>query len=129
MLTRSKCKTHIDIVPLIDVLTALIFFFIVTMNFKSRSIVAIEPPKIKSAGNINAQDDIIIAINKDGKIFLNESVVSSSEFEQAIKRASEIDHSQSVLIIADENSELKHLAYVFDCCKQHNLYKLRLQAR
>lgn len=127
--TRNRNKSRVDIVPLIDVLTVLIFFFMVTMGFRSRQIVNIEPPEMKSAGRVDATEDIAIAINKNGEIFLNDSAVSVSELEQAVERISQIDNTQSVLIIADENSELKHLAYVFDCCKRHNLNKLRLQAR
>lgn len=126
---KNRYRARVDIVPLIDVLTVLIFFFMVTMNFRSRTTIDVEPPEMKSAGYTDVQEDILIVINKNGEIFLNDSMVSSTEFEQAIEQSAKINSAQSVLIIADESSELKHLAYVFDCCKRNNLSKLRLQAR
>lgn len=126
---KNRYRARVDIVPLIDVLTVLIFFFMVTMSFRSRTTVDVEPPEIKSAGYTDVQEDVLIVINKNGEIFLNDSMVSSTKFEQAIEQSAKINSTQSVLIIADESSELKHLAYVFDCCKRNNLSKLRLQAR
>lgn len=126
---KYKNKARVDIIPLVDVLTVLIFFFLITMNFKSPSIVNITPPKMASAGHSDLQDDIVIAINQNGDLFLNDSIVFNTEFEQTIKRSAMINNTNSILIIADENSELKHLAYVLDCCKKHNFNKIRLQAR
>ncbi len=126
---KNKQKPHIDIVPLIDVLIVLIFFFIITMNFQSRMVAEIIPPELKSAGHVNTKDDIVIAIDQKGEIFFNNSIVSSIELEQVIQKTAKLNNTQSVLIIADENSELKYITHVLDCCKRNNLYKLRLQAR
>ncbi len=130
MLNRvSKHRTNVNIIPLIDVLTALIFFFIITMNFKSQSLLNITPPEVKCSGHNNTESNIVIGINKRGEIYFNDSVVSYSEFTEALKKSATINPSQSVLIVADEDSELKNTTRIIDCCKKNNLNKLHLQTR
>ncbi len=130
MLNRiSKHRTNVNIIPLIDVLTVLIFFFMVTMNFKSQSLLNIIPPEVKCSGQNNTGSSIVIGINKNGEIYFNDSIISYTELAEVIKKSATINPAQSVLIIADENSELKNTTHIIDCCKKNNLNKLHLQTR
>ena len=47
--SRPKRKAEVNIVPLVDVLTVLIFFFLLTMQFKEIYAVDITPPKMESS--------------------------------------------------------------------------------
>ena len=47
---RRQRKLYVNIVPLVDVLTVLLFFFIVTMQFKEIKVLNITMPEIKTAG-------------------------------------------------------------------------------
>jgi biopolymer transport protein ExbD len=50
LLARRRNKASINIIPLMDVLTILIFFFLVSMQFKEMTTLNLTLPKIESAG-------------------------------------------------------------------------------
>ena len=70
---RRRRKFEVNIVPMVDVMTVLIFFFLLTMQFKENGVVQINPPsmstseKAQESGKPN-----ILAVSKDGEFYLNE---------------------------------------------------------
>ena len=65
-----KCrlrKPYVNIVPLVDVLTVLLFFFIVTMQFKQFKVLNITMPEIRTAGINQLDEQIVIAIDEIGE--------------------------------------------------------------
>ncbi len=47
---RRRRKAEINIVPLVDVLVVLIFFFLVSMQFRNLTLLNLTLPKIETAG-------------------------------------------------------------------------------
>lgn len=125
----SKRKLVINIIPLVDILMVLIFFFLVTMQFRNYKVMNIELPDIKTAGLNNYLDRILIEINADGQIFFNSKLSSLNELEEVLLIASEINNDSNVLIAADEKIELGMLTKIMDLCRSSNLSKIRLQSR
>lgn len=125
----SKRKLVINIIPLVDILMVLIFFFLVTMQFRNYKVMNIELPDIKTAGLNNYLDRILIEINADGQIFFNSTLSSLNELEEVLLIASEINNDSNVLIAADEKIELGMLTKIMDLCRSSNLSKIRLQSR
>ena len=119
----------INIVPLVDVLTVLLFFFMVTMQFKQISSLNITVPEIKTAGKNEVKEQITIALSPEGEIYLNNQLVEMLEFEDAIKLAGELTPDLPVLLVADEDVPLKHVTTVMDVCRGNKLNKIRLQSR
>jgi biopolymer transport protein ExbD len=126
---RRRRKTEVNIVPLIDVFIALIFFFLVTMNFSNLNVMNITPPKVETAGENKAKDDILIGVDKEGSYFYNNNPVSEAELIEFIRIAGEINRNQVVLFMADEDAALKHVTLIMDKCRKAGLEKLRLQTR
>jgi biopolymer transport protein ExbD len=119
----------INIVPLVDVLTVLLFFFMVTMQFKQISSLNITVPEIKTAGKNEVKEQITIALSPKGEIYLNNQLIEMLEFEAAIKLAGELTPDLPILLVADENVPLKHVTEVMDVCRSNKLNKIRLQSR
>ncbi len=128
VLRRRRLPT-INIVPLVDVLTVLLFFFLVTMQFKQVSALNITVPKIETAGQNEIAEQIVIAINPEGQLYLNERPVAKEQLEEAMQLAGELTPEMPVLLIADENVPLKYVTEVMDICRSHQLNKIRLQSR
>ena len=128
VLRRRRLPT-INIVPLVDVLTVLLFFFLVTMQFKQVSALNITVPKIETAGQNEIAEQIVIAINPEGQLYLNERPVAKEQLEEAMQLAGELTPEIPVLLIADENVPLKYVTEVMDICRSHQLNKIRLQSR
>jgi len=129
LVSHRRRPPSINIVPLVDVLTVLLFFFMVTMQFKQISALNITVPEIKTAGNNEVQEQITIALSPEGLIYLNNRLMAMDQFAQAIQLAGEITPDLPVLLVADENVPLKHVTEVMDVCRSHQLNKIRLQSR
>jgi biopolymer transport protein ExbD len=119
----------INIVPLVDVLTVLLFFFLVTMQFKQVSSLNITVPKIETAGENEIAEQIVIALSPEGELYLNDQPLAKQQFENAVKLAGELTPDIPVLLIADENVPLKYVTEVMDICRSNQLNKIRLQSR
>ena len=126
---RRLRKPFVNIVPLVDVLTVLLFFFIVTMQFKQFKVLNITMPEIRTAGINQLDEQIVIAIDEIGKKFYNGIPVSIEQLNESLVTASEMKADFSVLIMADEGTELKKITEVMDLCRNNQFNQIRLQSR
>lgn len=129
LVSRRRRAPSINIVPLVDVLTVLLFFFLVTMQFKQVSALNITVPKIETAGENAIVEQIVIALSPEGELFLNDRPLSIEQLENAMKLAGELTPEMPVLLVADENVPLKRVTEVMDICRANQLNKIRLQSR
>lgn len=129
LVSHRRRNPSINIVPLVDVLTVLLFFFMVTMQFKQISALNITLPEIKTAGKNEVNERITIALSPDGEVYLNNQLMEMRAFKEAIKLAGELTPDLPVLLVADEEVSLKHVTEVMDVCRSNQLNKIRLQSR
>ncbi len=129
LVSRRRRQPTINIVPLVDVLTVLLFFFLVTMQFKQVSSLNITVPKIETAGKNEIKEQIVIAVSPDGEVYLNDRLVSLAQLKGAMVVAGKTTPDMPVLLIADEDVPLKHVTEVMDVCRSNQLNKIRLQSR
>ena len=128
-LTRKSRKVVINIVPLVDVLIVLIFFFLMTMQFKNVTTLNLTMPKIETAGKNKFDKNIIIEIAQDGRFLVNGSSMEKEQLEPALRQLKPVADEITVLIRADEDTLLKNLTYIMDSCRKTGLDKIRLQSR
>ena len=129
LVSRKRRQPSINIVPLVDVLTVLLFFFLVTMQFKQISTLNITVPEIKTAGKNQIEERVVVALSPDGELYLNEQLLELAKFERAIALIGEATPELPVLLIADENVPLKYVTQVMDICRNNQLNKISLQSR
>ena len=129
LIRRRRRQPTINIVPLVDVLTVLLFFFLVTMQFKQVSTLNITVPKIETAGKNEIEERIVIAVSPEGEVYLNDRPVEKAVLVSAMKLAGELTPNMPVLLIADEEVPLKFVTEVMDVCRTFQLNKIRLQSR
>ena len=126
---KRRKKPELMLVPLIDVLTMLIFFAFVTMQFKSMATLNITLPKVITAGKNEFKGSVTIAIDREGQLAFNGKPASEPQLEDLLRQVREIDRNIPVLIQADETTPLKRLAFVMDACRKTGLNKFSLQSR
>lgn len=129
LVTRRRRQPTINIVPLVDVLTVLLFFFLVTMQFKQASALNITVPEIESAGRNEIQEQIVIAISPQGELYLNERALEAEQLNIALQLAGTQTPDIPILLVADEAVALKHVTQVMDLCRNNQLNQIRLQSR
>lgn len=123
---KERPKVGINIVPLVDVLIVLIFFILMTMQFKNLNVLDITPPKMETAGENKVPDDLLVGIDTEGGFFFNNNPVTQEELAEALMGANK---QQSVLVLADEDAALKYMTTVMDASRKAGLEKVRLQVR
>ena len=126
---RSRRKPRIDVVPLIDVLMVLIIFFLVTMQFQDLRALNVKLPKIESAGSNVIRNELIISIKEKGQTFLNGNEINIKDLKNILKSSAKLQQKPMVLLVADENVQLKHVTQVVDLCRLNKLEDFRLQSR
>lgn len=129
LLLKKRRKTEINIVPLVDVLTVLIFFFLMTTQFRQDDVLNISVPEMRTAGQSRVQDNLIIAVTSDGRLFLNEQRISWEEMQDALRVAGSINPNQTILLVADEEAPLRHVTNIIDVSRESGLNRIRLRAR
>jgi biopolymer transport protein ExbD len=129
LITRRRRPPTINIVPLVDVLTVLLFFFLVTMQFKQNNALNLVLPEIETAGSNQISEDLLLAISAEGELYLNNQLMEFEALAQAIQLAGQLTPEIPVLIMADEAAALKHVTRVMDLCRIHQLNQIRLQSR
>ena len=128
-LARKSRKVTINIVPLVDVLIVLIFFFLMTMQFRNISTLNLTLPKIETAGENKFDKNLIIEIGKDGAIVVNGQPMELNQLDPSLRQLRSLAEDLTVLIRADEESLLKYLTDIMDACRKNGLNKIRLQSR
>jgi biopolymer transport protein ExbD len=131
---KRRKRPELNLVPLIDVLVMLIFFAFVTMQFKSAATLNITLPKVETAGKNEFKGTVTISIDNTGAISFsttptNNHVVTEDELLNLLAQVKDVNRDISVLIKADETTQLKKLAFVMDACRKNGLNNFNLQSR
>lgn len=124
--TRRK-QAQVNIVPLVDVFTALIFFFLLTMDFNDVYSVDITPPTMKSSTVENASVPNVLVIAKDGGYALNGTKTTLAALRGQFDKIAKSDNA-AVIVYADAQTQLKLLTDAVDLARLAKIKKLSLRA-
>lgn len=124
--TRRK-QAQVNIVPLVDVFTALIFFFLLTMDFNDVYSVDITPPTMKSSTVENASVPNVLVIAKDGGYTLNGAKTTLAALRGQFDKIAKSDNA-AVIVYADAQTQLKLLTDAVDLARLAKIKKLSLRA-
>lgn len=124
---KRRRRAEINIVPLVDVLTSLIFFFLLTMQFKEIYAVDITPPSMKSSESVSKNKPETVSVTKDGKFFWNSEEIAESALEAKIKELSK-STTPELIVLGDKESSLQNVMKVVDFARLAKIKKLSLQS-
>ena len=125
---RHRRKAEVNIVPMVDVLTVLIFFFLLTMQFKDIYSVDITPPDMESSTSSASRKPDTVAIDKDGRYYFNTAEIKLEKLAGELKKIAEKGGKESSLIIlADRDTPLRFVTSAVDLVKLSGIGKLSLQ--
>lgn len=126
--TRSKQPLTINIVSLIDILTILLIFFIVTTQFKkAEPEVQIKLPESATATEEQrSEEPIIIYATKEQKIFLGQREIPLPGLAAELQKIKASAKSPVFALKADEGVPLGFFVKVLDASKEAGLADLSL---
>ena len=94
----------LNMTPLIDMVFILLVFFVVNTSFVKETGVEIERPSAKSAVK-QEQANILIAVNREGEIWINKQRVDLRALRGHIERLHAESPEGSVVVLADSKSQ------------------------
>ena len=115
---RKRRAPSIIIVSLVDILTILLIFFVVSTTFKrDQPEVQINLPESKTAKNVPAElEHAIVTVDQNDEVKLDNKTVSADELENAVRNLPETRRS-SLALQADKKASFGMIVKVMDALK------------
>ena len=126
---RPERKEDLDlnITPLVDVVFLLLIFFMVSTTFERKSEINITLPKASEVLREVRPDTITIAVDDQGKIYINEVPLVNSQMStirEALIRNADGLNEPAVIINADANATHQSVVRIMDVARQLSLTKI-----
>jgi biopolymer transport protein ExbD len=109
-------ETGIDLAPMLDFVLNLLIFFIITTSFIKEAGIVVNKQQALTAES-KETGNILIAIRPNGDIWMEKRRVNLREIRQEIERLHIERAEDTVVIIADKESQTSTLTQVMDQVK------------
>jgi biopolymer transport protein ExbD len=109
-------ETGIDLAPMLDFVMNLLIFFIITTSFVKEAGITVTRPQALTAEN-QPSGNILIAIRPNGDIWMDKRQVNLPEVRGLIERLHIERPDDTVVLIADRESQTGQLTKVMDQVK------------
>jgi biopolymer transport protein ExbD len=98
--------TQINIVPMIDVIFAILTFFIMSSLFLSRSEgLPVNLPKASTA-KVQQKSKVVVSVKPDGAIALNKKNIQLPQLETALR--SLVDPQEELIVVVNADEKVDH---------------------
>ena len=100
-LVKKKPMSAINVTPLVDVMLVLLIVFMITAPLLTVG-VPVDLPKTE-AGQLSAESDpLIISINKNGEVFVQDSLVELENLQSRLKAIANVNNRTRIFVRGDE---------------------------
>ncbi|HHV54129.1 MAG TPA: biopolymer transporter ExbD [Firmicutes bacterium] len=114
---RPRRYSEVNIVPLIDVVSYLLFFFMVFTTFKTGATqLPIRLPRAEQAA-AHARAQFIVTVDKDGVMYVDGSRVDAEQLRLATRAALEAQPSLFVVVRADREVRYEAVIQALDAVR------------
>jgi biopolymer transport protein ExbD len=118
MITTTQSTQHINVVPLLDVLFAVLTFFIMSSLLMTKlETIPVNLPKAKNS-QPQSSSKVSLTINEKGELFLNRKAVAETQVVEAIKQLQPADQPLTVVLNADQAINYGSAVKVLDQVRQ-----------
>ena len=125
---KPNSESEINILPLIDVLFAILLFFMLSsIVLTEKNQIAVKRPTISQAEQVGkAKKTITITLKNNRKLYLEEDELLTAELSQRLKRLSQDNSIDQVLIDADKACVYGEVMEILDIVKAAGLNSIGL---
>jgi biopolymer transport protein ExbD len=120
-------ETGIDLAPMLDFVLNLLIFFIITTSFVKEAGITVTRAEAATAEHKDS-GNILIAIRPNGEIWMDKRAVDLREVRPLIERLHVERPDDTVVIIADKDSETGVLTQVMDQVKLGGVTEVSIAA-
>lgn len=113
---RKHAVQGIPIVPMLDILTILLIFFIVQTEFKRQvNVLKVDLPRTENiAGETGNNNDILLELSSDGQIALAGRVIAANEIPAAVRQILAETPQANIQVAAAEGSSMGKFIEILD---------------
>ncbi len=126
----ADIPAQINIVPMIDVIFAILTFFIISTLFLTRSEgLPVNLPQASTAKQSTRPVQVTLTVNKTGEIFLNQQGITIEQLEAGIKQ--KVKPNQEVMVVLNADAGVDHgkVVVVMDKVRRVKGAKLAIATR
>jgi len=124
----NQDKYEINILPMIDVIFAILTFFIISSLYLIKlETIPLNLPSA-STSSISKDDLINVSISTDEKIFLNSKEIDLEELNQKLKEIN-IDNNKKIILSGDKNVNYGKIVEVLDELRKINNLKIAISTQ
>jgi biopolymer transport protein ExbD len=108
--TEPDPPSQINIVPMIDVIFAILTFFVMSSLYLTRSEGL--PVNLPAASTAQSQtvNQLVVTIDRQGNLFLNRQPLQLNQLEATVR--SQLEAGQAPVVVIDADAEVNHGAVV-----------------
>ena len=116
-IVRRKRKPRIDLVPLVDMMCYLIFFFMIFTSFRTNT--SGMPLELRRAATPKelASDIVLVTVDSAGGVFIGDKKVTIDELITDVGDALKKDPEETFAIMADKSVTYEQLIAVVDAIR------------
>jgi len=93
--------SNINVTPLVDVMLVLLVIFMVTAPILQQG-VSIRLPKVKAAALTGEEQQLVVAVNRNGQVYLNDTPTSIAELGPKLQAILKLRPDRQVYLRADQ---------------------------
>ena len=125
---RSNTENEVNILPLIDVLFAILLFFMLSsIVLTEKNQITVQRPTNSQAEQVGKANKIItITLKKDKRLYVEDAEVVASELSKRLKLLSKESSIDQVLIDADRTCGYGDVMEILDIVKEAGLNSIGL---
>ncbi len=130
-LGRSNVNADINVTPMADIMLVLLIIFMITTPLLQTGI-TVNLPKAKNpldAPEADSKDAVVVALNREGRIYLSKTPVSESELLEAlVKRFSGGEINKTIFLKGDSAVAYGRVVQIVDTCRRSGVERIGLMA-
>ncbi|MGH7805244.1 MAG: protein TolR [Candidatus Binatia bacterium] len=96
----SSSISQINVVPLVDIMLVLLVIFMVTAPIIQQG-VTVDLPQAKAGALSGEQEQLVVSIEKSGKLYLNDNAITDSELTEKLAAVTKLRADKQVFLRAD----------------------------